>query len=438
MNRLRTLLALALFGSFFGITQPGYAQQDLLETWLSNLPDVTYDTIAHHPDFSRAYVLRFEQPVDHSDPYSPTFTQRVFLFHKDFSKPVVFVTEGYAAAYAQNPGYINELSQLLDANEIVVEHRYFGESVPDPLDWDHLNVFNAASDHHHVVELFKGLYRGTWINTGISKGGQTAMYHRCFYPRDVDATVGYVCPLNFSIKDERIFPFLEQVGDSVCRSRIFNYQLEMLQGRDQYFHAFRELAAEKDLTYPLGEEAGYELTIMEYSFAFWQWGRWSCDEIPEKGTPPEEMVSHLDAVASLDWVSDQGIFYFVPFFYQALTEIGFYGYDLKPFHEHLKALEGDVFTFDFTCPEGADCGYDPIPMQEVDHFIRHKANHMMFIYGGTDPWSATHVQPSGNNSVVTVFKPGGAHSARIRNLPEDQRQYVVQTLEEWLGTDINE
>jgi hypothetical protein len=410
-------------------------QTAMLESFLKARPDLSFDTIAHHPHFGKAYVLKFTQPVDHHNPNGPTFTQRIFLFHRDFSRPVVLVTEGYAAGYAMNPKGINELTQYLDANQIVVEHRYFAESAPDPLDWQYLNVEQAASDHHRVVELFKSLYRARWLNTGISKGGQTALYHRYFYPGDVDATVGYVCPLNFSIQDARIYDFMQKVGTDDCRNRIYKYQVEMLKNKGTYLPLYKKMAEEKEFTYQtVGVEQSYEMTVMEYAFAFWQWGRWPCDSIPDPGTGPDKMIQHLDIVAGIDWLSDDGIKRYQPFYYQALTEIGFYGYDVDPFKGLVSATEDITFTF--TAPEGVECVYDPLPMQRVDYFVRHEARRMLFIYGEYDPWSAPAVQPSGKNEVVVIFRPMGAHSSRIGNLPEDLRQNAFELLERWMGVEI--
>lgn len=407
----------------------------LLESFLKGRPDVTFDTIAHHPHFGKAYVLRFTQPVDHNNPGGATFSQRVFLFHRDFSRPVVLVTEGYGAGYSMYPRSINELTEYLDANQIVVEHRYFGESVPDQLDWQYLDIAQAAADHHRVVELFKGLYHARWLNTGISKGGQTTLYHRYFYPDDVDASVGYVCPLNFSIQDARIYDFMQKVGSDACRDRIHQYQVEMLKNKDIYYPVYQQMAADKKYTYrKVGIERSYEMTIMEYAFAFWQWGRWSCDSIPVPARSPAEMVKHLDIVAGIDWLSDNGINQYLPFYYQAMTEIGFYGYDVDPFRDFVSASEDITFTF--TCPEGAECVYDPLPMERVDHFVRHDAHRMMFIYGQYDPWSAPAVQPSGKNEVVVIYKPQGAHSSRIGNLPEDLQEKAFSLLEKWMDVEI--
>jgi len=46
------------------------------------------------------------------------------------------------------------------------------------------------------------------------------MYHRYFFPNDVDATIPYVGPLNFSIEDTRVYDFFEQVGSEECRDKI--------------------------------------------------------------------------------------------------------------------------------------------------------------------------------------------------------------------------
>lgn len=432
----RIIFCLYVFLASLGATsQHPDPQVALLESWLKTRPDATFDTIAHHPRFGKAYVLKFIQPVDHHNPDGPEFSQRVFLFHRDFSRPVVFVTEGYGAGYSIYPRAINELTEYLDANQIVVEHRYFGESVPDPLEWQYLNIEQAAADHHRVVELFKGLYRARWVNTGISKGGQTTMYHRYFYPDDVDASVGYVCPLNFSIQDARIYDFMQKVGTDDCRDRIYRYQLEMLKNKDLYFPVYQKMAADKKYTYQMvGIGKSYEMTIMEYAFAFWQWGRWTCDSIPVPAKSPDEMVKHLDIVAGIDWLSDEGINKYLPFYYQAMTEIGFYGYDVDPFKGLVSSTEDITFTF--TAPEGVEVSYDPVPMEKVDHFLRHDARRMLFIYGQYDPWSAPAVQPSGKNEVVVLYKPQGAHSSRIGNLPGDLQEKAFDLLEKWMGVEI--
>ena len=432
MRRLFHILPL-----FFLFIAIGTNAQDTitpLYKFLKAIPDLQFEELSCAEPFNEKYLLFVTQAVDHKDPSKGTFEQRVYVMHRDKDAPVVFTTEGYNAGYGGYTAYMNELDRYLGANEIVVEHRYFGPSTPEPLDWQYMTVENAATDHHMVVELLKPYFTAKWVNTGISKGGQTALYHRAYFPEDVDATVGYVCPLNFSIEERRCYEFLDQVGSEECRIKIHDFQEMLLCNKAKYFPAFKEKVEKDGLHYPMGDSAGYELTVLEYSFAFWQWGRTPCDSIPDGDVSPQKVIEHLGNVAGLEWVSTKGIAQMQPFFYQALTEIGFYGYDHSEFEGCVEYLEYQ--TFNFTCPEGVDCSYNPEPMEKVDNFVRHHGTNMIFIYGEWDPWSAPAVQITGKTNSYNVIKPEGSHTTRIRNLPEDQRTKVLKSLGEWLECEI--
>ena len=80
--------------------------------------------------FKEAYELMFEQPLDHRNPQGMKFRQRFFVSHADYAKPVVLETSGYAAFGAK----AGELTRILGGNQVTVEHRFFGRSVPVPVD----------------------------------------------------------------------------------------------------------------------------------------------------------------------------------------------------------------------------------------------------------------------------------------------------------------
>ena len=126
--------------------------------------------------FESTYLLWFEQPIDHNNPAAGTFKQRVWLSHKSADAPVVFITEGYNVTKP----YKSELAELLEANQIIVEHRFYGESCPDSVLWGYLTIKQSAMDLHNIVKYFRKLYRSRWVSTGISKGGTTAIIHRAF------------------------------------------------------------------------------------------------------------------------------------------------------------------------------------------------------------------------------------------------------------------
>src|ERR1041385_914316 len=121
------------------------------------------------------YVLHFEQPVDHDDPHSPTFLQEVSLLHRDIDAPMIAWTSGYWDYYQDTPV---ELTELLSANQISIEHRYFAGSRPDNPDWSKLTIAQMAADEHAIVTAFRTLYTGAVITSGASKGGVTAVYYR--------------------------------------------------------------------------------------------------------------------------------------------------------------------------------------------------------------------------------------------------------------------
>ncbi len=430
MVKFKNLLVLFLLVASTAINAQSIAKD--LER-LSKEYNFTYEVLDKGDEFTERYLLWVEQGIDSKYPNINTFKQRVFLSHKSLDRPMVFVTEGYWANYAKHPNYKNELTTILDANQIVVEHRYFAPSVPDTsiFDWKYLTIENAAADHHHVVEILKQIYHKKWLNTGISKGGQTAMYHKYFYPNDVTVSVPVVAPLNFSKEERRVYRHLENVGTPECRAAILAYQTEMLKNKKKYIKQFKKLAKSEGQTYQRvgGIEKGYELTVLEYSFAFWQWGS-SCGQIPKVDVGAKRMVDHLNKIAGVSWISDQGIANQQPFFYQAMLQFGMYGYDITPFKEWVSFDQNP--TFEFTFPEGVIVEYSPETHHKVDCFIRHKAQNMVFIVGGVDPWGAPSVEIPLETNSLKIIKKGGSHRTRIMNLPKEDRELVISTIREWM------
>lgn len=403
-----------------------------LEERLSTLDIEKIDTLS--PDtvvFSEAYEIHLMQPVDHDNPDGARFSQKIFLSFAGADKPVVMVTEGYSA----RRNYTTELAGYLDCNQIIVEHRFFGESVPEDVNWKFMNTYQAASDHHRIIDLFSDVFTGKWITTGISKGGQTVMFHSYYYPEDADIRVPYVAPLNFGPEDPRIYTFLDTVGSEYCRNKVYSAQLNILRNRDIYYPMMLELAEKRGLTFDRigGPEKAFEFSVLEYDFAFYQWwGRVACEDIILEGDP-EEIFNQFFAISGPDYFSDTGIKGYEPFFYQALTEIGYYGYRFDKFGDLLKyAEDSDLPEFTFAIPEGEEVVYNYDLMEKVDKYIA-SADNFIFIYGIMDTWSATAAVLNAESNSIKIFKPDGGHTSRIRNLPDGQRELVLFTLKDWLA-----
>ena len=205
------------------------AQEVVFEDQLFDLPDVIFTKIETAKDYKSSYELKIKQPLDHSDASKGYFYQRAFLSHKGDDRPTVIVTQGYS----RTANRIGELAEFIGANQIDVEHRFFGESMPDSLDYNYLNLKQATADLHHIRQIFGAIYTGKWVSTGISKGGATTIYYRYYYPDDVDVSVPYVAPINREVEDQRLYSFLESVGSDECRENIRAFQERILSNRDE-------------------------------------------------------------------------------------------------------------------------------------------------------------------------------------------------------------
>ncbi len=309
---------------------------------LETLPNVVSVKELKTTDFfSEKYLILFEQYLDPSIPEAGTFNQRVFLSHKDFNAPVVFITEGYSADYAESKNYVNELSNILDANQICVEHRYFSKSAPIDLDWSYLTTSLAATDHHIIREAFKDLYPNKWASTGISKGGQTCLLYQMYYPNDVDVTVAYVAPVATALEDGRHEPFINNIASKKDRKRIIKFQQEVLSRKETLLPMFEQYINISKLSFRIPIEEVYEYCVLEYSFAFWQWVG-NTDKIPKKKETDDKLFQHLIAVSGPGYFSIEGAEPILPFLVQAAKELGYYGYETETLSEYLtiKSAEG--------------------------------------------------------------------------------------------------
>jgi len=399
-----------------------------LDEFLSSAKVKEVRMLENESIFDRILEVMIEQPLDHRNPDGETFSQRLYISHVDPSKPVVFITAGYDANYY----YTSEITAKLRCNQVMVEHRYFGRSNPDSPDWQYLDTWQAASDHHSIVSMFKELYPGKWISTGISKGGQSVMYHSFYYPEDVDVRIPYVAPLNFAVEDDRIYTFLDQVSNPRNRRRVKRFQKMALKFQHRYLNAFKDFSAQKGYTYKFagGLNKAYEYCVLEYSFAFWQWGYVPVNKIPGRAARPREVIEHMNRVAGFDYFDDEFILKNQPSFYQALTEMGYYGYDLDEFSDYLQHVDNPIFTF--TIPDDVEIHYNAELSQEVQQYLEQEANNFIYIYGEYDTWSATAVTSTGITNSKIFMKEEGSHRTRINNLPGSQREEVYQTLYQFL------
>ena len=405
--------------------------QTVLEQKISAISAIKEIRPLETSEFSEKYVTYFTQPLDHRHPEKGSFRQRVIVSHVGFDRPTVIVTEGYGAAYALRSQYREELSKLLNANMIFVEYRYFLESTPEPKDWQYLTAENSADDLHAITTAFKNIYPGKWIATGISKGGQTTLLYRTFYPDDVDISVPYVAPLCYGVEDGRHEPFLHKVSTSENRKKIEDFQLEALKRKATLLPRFEKYCTEKNYSFRAPIEEIYDYSVLEYSFALWQWGT-PISSIPATTASDDEIFSHLLAISEPGYFTADSPN--ASFFVQAARELGYYGYDVQPFKQYLSIQSSEGYLHRLMLPEELkDMPFDKTLSKKITKFLKKQDPKMIFIYGQNDPWTAAGVTWLKNKKNIHVFiQPNGSHLARINTLPETEKAKVMELINGWL------
>jgi len=402
--------------------------QTILEEKLFALPDVIFKKIDTPDGYEAAYELKIRQEIDHNDPSKGYFYQRAYLSHKGYDNPTAIITNGYG----RPSNNITEVAELIDANQINVEHRYFLESSPDSLDYDYLNFEQVTADLHKINQLFRKIYNSKWVSTGISKGGTTTIFYRYFYPDDVDVSIPYVAPVNHSNEDPRIYEFLDKIGTKECRQDIEAYQRDMLKNSDEMRALLKWYVKGKDLKFNyLNMDEAYEFAVLEFPFSFWQYGH-ECSAIPKKSASTEKKLQYFLDIVGLDFYSDSSMESFASHYYQSGTEMGYYGYETEEFKGLLQFLSADKHPSAVFMPNKMKANFKGELTNKVSKWTETAPN-MIYINGALDTWSATAVPPSDKTNALFFFMDGKHHaSARIRNMSEKDKNRLINTLNTWL------
>jgi hypothetical protein len=407
--------------------------EDELLTRLRAIPGLTIVSETQ-PTGYRFFVLTYAQPVDHRRPAAGTYTQRLTLLHRDTGAPVVLSTSGYGLPADPGPSRA-EPTRLLDGNQVSVEHRWFTPSRPEPADWRYLTIWQEASDEHRIVQALKSIYAGKWIQTGASKGGMTSVYHRRFYPNDVDGVVAYVAPNDHINPADRAYDrFFARMAEVSCGEALEDLQHEALVRRDRLVRLLKADAAANGYEFrnTIGTlDRAFEMSILDFAWAFWQFvGEAGCNLVPAVTAPDQEIYEFIDAVVFFGFYTDQGLEPYLPYYYQAATQLGWPS--LK--FEHLRGLTRyeDFYQANSMLPAELRSRHNPLPMLDVDHWVRTRSERMLFIYGENDPWGAERFTPSRRDSYLYVA-PGANHGANIGLLPEADAAAATATLRRWAG-----
>lgn len=407
------------------------AQDSELYKFLVSIPGAEVKKVDSSA-YKEFYIVLLPQLVNHNDPSGAQFKQRIYVGHAGFDRPTVLVTEGYGAGNV-NGFVVDEPTRILNANQLYVEHRYFDASAPTPLDWKYLTAEQDAGDYHYIRTLFGKIYKGKWVATGVSKGGQTTTEYKVFYPDDVDVSIPYVAPINYKRLDKRIDRHFGKVGTPECRDHIRKIQDYWLQNKKELLPKYEEYCTKVGFKFNLmpAEEA-YDYSVLEFPFSFWQYYA-NCEKLPDlPATTPDKMVKYLVRIVSPFWYTD-AVEAFSPANYQFYTQLGYYEYNERPFRKYLKK---DDYPNSAFVPKGVKIEWDNSYIRKLKKFMRNKPEHMIYIYGEDDPWGATSAKIKPGSGSLKMVQAGGTHGSHIGSLSQEQKKEVYDALSKWLGMEL--
>ncbi|MFG1627320.1 S28 family serine protease [Kribbella sp. NPDC049227] len=377
------------------------------------------------------FVLWFRQPVDQHHPDGKQFEQRITLWHKGFDRPTVLHTTGYAGI---DGVFTAEPTRLVDGNQVNVEERFFGRSTPATKDWTKLDIWQAATDHHRIVQAFKALYGGKWASTGASKGGMTSVYHRRFYPADVDATVAYVAPQDTVNEQDSYVDFIQHAGtDAQCNEALRTGQRNALYRRATLLPILVRQGLKYDHTFGSADRA-FEAAVLDTPFKFWQYRtQANCLLIPGRAATDQQLFDFIGQIADWSSYSDAGTAPYLAYYYQATAQLNWP--DVAMGTTWLKGLlhYREAGAAPAAVPDGIEPKHDDAAMADIDRWVKTSATRMLFVYGENDPWSAEKFEPGpGTRDSHWFTVPAGNHNAAIAGLPTALRAEATRILRGWL------
>ncbi|KAH9841596.1 peptidase S28 [Rhodofomes roseus] len=213
----------------------------------------------------------FTQPLDHFSNGSHTFGQRYWINTRHYQPsedaPVIVLDGGETSGENRIPfldtGIVEILAKATGGVGVVLEHRYYGRSVPvenfttDSLRW--LNNEQSAADSAHFMAnvKFPGIDEDLtapnhpWIYYGGSYAGARAAHMKILYPDLVYGAIASSGVTHADIENWRYMDIIRRAADPECSANLV-HSVEFIDTVLSVPHlriALKQLFGLKDLEY---------------------------------------------------------------------------------------------------------------------------------------------------------------------------------------------
>lgn len=191
------MLSITLFVALFLFAWSAQASKDLPEharggTYFKELQKREQGLQGRRP--AKSSPLVWQAPVDHFDKTNTnTFNQRYYVndaYWKKGSGPVFYEIGGEGTLSGPPGGFIEQLAQNHSALLIALEHRFYGESIPNgnanTENYRFLSVEQALADLASFTDYYKQTVPESknvpWVVFGGSYPGALSSWYRAAYP----------------------------------------------------------------------------------------------------------------------------------------------------------------------------------------------------------------------------------------------------------------
>ena len=215
------------------------------------------------PQQKKQKTLFIELPIDHQDPSAGTFRNKYFLdtSNWDGEGPCFFTMGQEAPSGGVGGGYLGQLAREKRAAMVGIEHRFYGDSVPNG-DWSvanlkyltvaqHLADSGALIAHVNATQLPGGKGCRHWVAIGGSYSGALSAWFRSKYPHVISAALsssGVVnAILDFTGFDEQVASAIGAECSSNLRATTAAFAAAEAQGGAEAANARRLFGVRPDL-----------------------------------------------------------------------------------------------------------------------------------------------------------------------------------------------
>src|SRR5262249_26287933 len=131
-----------------------------------------------------------------------------------------------------------------------------------------------------------------------------------------------------------------------------------------------------------------EAAIVNLEWTFWQYfGQNRCDAVPGADALDDALFAFLDEISPVSDSDDEKLTEFESYYYQSYAQLGYpdgAAQCLPPSLAPFLAYTDDDCTGELPVPAPP---YDKNSMLDIDDFVEHRSQRMLFIYGEWDPWT---------------------------------------------------